>query len=167
MSIEHIRALKEAASMPKSPKKYKPIPKQSKKKLAQIKAEKEARIENKPTGSLELQRWFLERRAEMKGVCQHCGGKTEKDTDNFRCSIAHILEKSTVKSVATHPSNWLELCFYGNSCHTNLDNKMLDIMDLNCFDDVIEKVTVMYTSIAQSELRRVPLILRNYIEDNK
>ena len=166
MGIEQIRQMKSEAGQIK-PKKVYSIPKQSKKKIAQIKAEKEAYIENKPTGSLELQRWFLERRTEMKGFCQHCGGKTEKDTDNFRCSIAHILEKSTVKSVATHPSNWLELCFYGNSCHTNLDNKMLDIMDLNCFDDVIEKVTVMYTSIAQSELRRVPLILRNYIEDNK
>jgi hypothetical protein len=166
MGLLEIQKLKENANLPKEKKVYR-IPKQSKKKLAAIEVEKQAKIDNKPTGSLELQRWFLDRRKEMKGFCQHCGGKTEKDTDNFRCSIAHILEKSTVKSVATHPSNWLELCFYGNSCHTNLDNKMLDIMDLNCFDDVIEKVTVMYPSIAQSELRRVPLILRNYIEDNK
>lgn len=166
MGLLEIQKLKENANLPKEKKKY-VIPKQSKKKLAAIEVEKTARIENKPTGGFELQRWFLDRRAEMKGFCQHCGGKTEKDTDNFICSIAHILEKSHVKSVATHPSNWIELCFYGNSCHTNFDNKMLDIMDLNCFDDVIEKVTTMYPSIAPLELRRIPKILRDYIEDNK
>ena len=28
-------------------------------------------------------------------------------------------------SVALHESNWLEVCFYGNSCHTNLHNKTI------------------------------------------
>lgn len=166
MGLEEIQRIKSEAGQI-NPKKVYAIPKQSKKKIAQIKAEKEAMIENKPTGSLELQRWFLDRRKEMTGICQHCGGKTEKDTDNFRCSIAHIMPKAYVKSLATHPLNWIELCFYNQSCHQNFDNKMLDILDLNCLDTVIERVVAMYPSIDEKEKRRIPKVLLDYIEDNK
>ena len=72
-----------------------------------------------------------------------------------------------MKSLATHPLNWIELCFYGNSCHQNFDNKMLDILDLNCLDTVIERVVAMYPSIDEKEKRRIPKVLLDYIEDNK
>lgn len=104
----------------------------------------------------ELQKWYNARHLEMKGVCQNCGGATQKGKDNFRSSIAHILEKSKLPSVATHESNWVELCFYGNSCHTNWDNKIIDTVDMKCFDDIVEKVSVMLPHIAQSEKRRIP-----------
>jgi hypothetical protein len=77
----------------------------------------------------ELDRWFKERHKEMTGRCQNCMGKTEKDGRHYKCSIAHILPKAYFPSVATHPSNFLELCFYGKSCHTNMDNKMLDLTE--------------------------------------
>lgn len=116
-------------------------------------------------GSAELNRWFTERRKEMTGKCANCGGKSEKDSDRyFKFSIAHLLPKAYVKSVATHPDNWIELCFFNNSCHTNFDNGQIDIIDLHCFDQVIQKFARMYPSIAKDEQRRIPAILLEYIK---
>jgi hypothetical protein len=112
----------------------------------------------------ELQRWFEDRHKEMKGVCQNCGSKTEKNKSTYKCSIAHILPKAYFKSVATNENNFLELCFYGKSCHTNLDNYMLDLTELACWDDVITKFCKMYPSIAKEERRRIPKVLLDYIE---
>ena len=119
-----------------------------------------------PKGTFELQRWFEERRKEMTGVCRHCCGRTQAGTTSYKCSIAHILPKAYFPSVATHHLNWVELCFYGKSCHTNFDNKMLDMMDLNCFDEVIEKFIAMYPDIAEKEKRRIPDILLQYVKSN-
>lgn len=111
----------------------------------------------------ELERWFREIRKTMTGKCMNCGGKTEANTKLFKNSIAHILPKAYFKSVATHPDNFLELCFYGNSCHTNFDNKMIDLIDLHCFDTVIQKFTKIYPHIAKEERRRIPQILIDYL----
>lgn len=111
-----------------------------------------------------LTRWFKERRLEMTGRCKHCGGKTSKEDDGFyKHCIAHILPKAFFPSVATHHSNWIELCFWNNSCHTNFDNYSLDITELNCFDEVINKFVEMYPIIDKKERRRIPNILLNYV----
>ncbi len=112
----------------------------------------------------ELERWFREIRKTMTGKCMNCGGKTEAHTKLFKNSIAHILPKAYFKSVATHPDNFLELCFYGNSCHSQMDNKMLDLIDMNCFDTIIQKFVKMYPNIAQDEKRRIPPILIEYLK---
>lgn len=111
-----------------------------------------------------LDDWFRERQKEMTGKCNNCSGKTEKDSRHYKRSLAHILPKAYFPSVATHPDNWLELCFYSNSCHTNLDNKMIDLIDLNCFDLVIQKFVKIYPHIAQEERRRIPAILLEYLK---
>jgi hypothetical protein len=157
MSIETIRALKEAAKFPKIKKVYKIAPK-SAKKIAQ----------EKDADNDELLQWFKERRKEMQGSCKHCGGKTMKDDDTkYHYSLAHLLPKAYFPSVATHPLNCIELCFYGESCHTNLDNGVLDLIDLNCFDEVIKKVVSIYPSIEKSERRRIPTILLEYLNTEK
>lgn len=113
----------------------------------------------------ELWRWFEKQRERMTGKCAHCGGKTQKyDNDTFHYSVAHLLPKSLFKSIATHDENWLELCYYGNSCHTNFDNHIIDISELNCFNEVIEKITKLYPHIAKEERRRIPAILLEYIK---
>jgi hypothetical protein len=62
-------------------------------------------------------------RKQMTGCCLFCGGKSQKkDDETFHFSLAHLLPKAIFKSVATHPDNIIELCFYGESCHTNFDN---------------------------------------------
>jgi len=115
-------------------------------------------------GGGELQRWFEERRKEMTGICQNCGGKTQAFNTNYKNSIAHILPKAYFKSVATHPSNSIELCFYGKSCHTNLDNKMLDLIEMACWDEIVTKFCIMYPSIDKKERRRIPNLLLQYIQ---
>lgn len=116
-----------------------------------------------------LDRWFREVRKTMTGKCMNCGGKTCADNDKeYKRSVAHILPKAYFKSVATHPDNFLELCFYGkNSCHTNFDNKMIDIIDMNCFDQIITKFVKIYPFISLDERRRIPSILLQYLEVEK
>lgn len=128
-----------------------------------------ANIDRKDNERLnELAKWFKDRRNDLKGVCSHCGDKSSKDNDRyFKHSIAHILPKAYFKSVATHPDNWIELCFFKNSCHSQMDNKMLDLIDMNCFDEIVTKVAKMYPSIAQEERKRIPKILLEYIEIEK
>ena len=118
----------------------------------------------KPKGSAELQRWFEDRHKELKGFCSHCGGVTQKGKENYKSSIHHFLPKSLFKSVATHPLNFLELCFYQNSCHTNLESHIIDLIELNCWDEVVTKFVKIYPSIAKEERRRIPKILLEYIE---
>ena len=168
MGLEEICNLKNNAKLPKDKKKY-VIPKKSAKKLAQEKEEKELIVEGKSIGgNAELNRWFLDRRKEMTGTCVHCGGKSCKDNDHYyKFSLAHILSKSLFPSVATHPLNYLELCHFGNSCHANMDNNMLDLIDMNCFDLVIERFAKMYPFIAPEERRRIPKILMEYVEVEK
>lgn len=167
MSIENIRRLKEEAGKPK-PKAIYRIPSKSAKKLKQ---EAEAKIalgnikdmEDVVKGSTELDRWFEERRIEMTGTCKHCGGMSCKEDDKyFKFSIAHILPKRIFKSVATHPKNWVELCFWSPSCHTNFDQYTLDIIQLNCFDEVIEKFVAMYPAIDKKERKYIPDALLQY-----
>lgn len=115
----------------------------------------------------EQSRWFEDRRKEMAGYCLHCHAKTAKKDDKwYRASIAHILPKRLFKSIATHPLNWIELCMWGNNCHGNFDNGMIDIIDLNCFDTVIERVVEMYPDIDPKERRYIPDVLLQYIKDN-
>ena len=113
----------------------------------------------------ELQRWFEERRKEMGGKCLHCGGKSSKGTSQYKCSVAHILPKRLFKSVATHPLNWIELCFWNSSCHTNYDNYTLDITELNCFDLVIERFLAIYPEIDKKERKYIPDALLQYVKN--
>lgn len=155
MGLDEIRRLKNEAGIPK-PKKAYVIPKKSAKKIKQeilAKGDDEA-----------LDLWFPERRKEMTGKCKHCGGKSCKDDDKYyRFSIAHILPKAYFPSVATHPDNWIELCFWKENCHANMDNKVLDLIDMNCFDEIIVKFQKIYPFIAKEERRRIPKILLDYI----
>lgn len=166
MGLEQIRNLKANAKLPKQKKVY-TIPKKSAKRLERERQENNQGLcVTSPTA--ELERWFKERRKEMTGVCAHCGGRTTKDSDTYyKFSIAHILPKAYVKSVKTHPLNWIELCHFGKSCHANYDNRMLDLMELNCFDLVIERFIAMYPSISKEERRRIPQVLLDYVENNK
>lgn len=105
-------APKESVAKPK-----KSIAKKSAKKILEEKESKEAN---------EMDMFFEDARKQMTGKCFICGGKTEKDNEkNYKCSIAHLFPKSKFPSIATHPINRIELCYYGKSCHTNFDNRLL------------------------------------------
>jgi hypothetical protein len=163
MGLAEIIALKEAAKLPKEKKRY-TIPRKSKKKLASEKADKE----ELKGGDSELEIWFKERRKSMVGICSHCGGRSCKDSDQYyKFSICHILPKALFPSVATHEYNFIELCFWTNNCHGNMDNNILDLIDMNCWDEIVTKFCIMYPSIAPTERRKIPQVLLNYIEVEK
>ena len=115
-------------------------------------------------GTMELNRWFIERRKEMTGKCHHCGGKSCKSDDKFfKFSICHILPKAYFPSVATHPLNFVELCFWDKNCHGNMDNKMLDLTEMACWDEIVTKFQVIHPHIAKEERRRIPEMLLQYL----
>lgn len=120
-----------------------------------------------PKDYAELDRFFKEMQKRMTGRCENCGGKTEAFTKHFKNSIAHILPKAYFKSVATNENNWLELCFYSNSCHSQMDNKMIDLIDMNCFDQIVTRFVKMYPFISLEERRRIPRVLLEYLEVEK
>lgn len=151
---EHI-----AAGRPLKVKERKPIAKVSSKRQQKL-------IEQKFSGSdMSMDEFFKLMRPKMTGVCHHCGKPSCKNDDKmFHFSLAHLLPKAYCPSVATNESNIIELCFWGeNSCHTQLDNKMLDLTDLNCWDEVVVKFQKMYPKIAPNERRRIPETLLQYL----
>lgn len=105
-----------------------PLPEKKKHTIAKV-SEKRAKklLEQKEKGTdSEMDLFFKSQRKGMTGRCLFCNGDTmKKDVEKFHFSLAHLLPKSIFKSVATHPSITIELCFYGESCHTNFDNGMI------------------------------------------
>lgn len=142
---------------PEKEKKTYYIPKVSKKKQEEMAANKEGRGE--------MDEWFGARRKEMTGECVLCSGKTEKDNDEtFKRSIHHILEKrpTMFPSVAKHPDNWLEVCFFGNSCHTNLHNGTITmelLRDSAEWKIIVDKFKKIYPYIAEAEKKNIPELL--------
>lgn len=122
-------------------------------------------VQNVVSGA-EMNRWFENRRKEMTGVCANCRNKSCKDSDEFyKFSICHILPKAYFGSIKTHEKNWLELCFWGEkSCHSNLDNRMIDLINMACWDEIVTKFVAMYPEIAENEKKRIPQVLLNYIQ---
>lgn len=143
-------------------KEKKPMKKVSDKKAAEI---------NGAKGDNALDLWFEARRKEMKGKCVICGGKTEKDNnDTYRRSIHHLFEKrpTMFPSVATHPDNGLEVCFWGNSCHTNLHNGTITwelLHDSAEWEMIVSKFKKIYPFIAESERKNIHPLLLNYLDN--
>lgn len=105
------------ARTPKAKAPAKPMKQVSDKKAALIAEQKKA------GDSDAVYQFFVEMRPGMTGKCCFCGGPTEKKNDEtFHFSLAHLLPKSSFPSVATNPDNIIELCHFGESCHTNFDH---------------------------------------------
>lgn len=146
---------------PKVEKKKYTIPKKSAKKIAE---EKDEREEGTDTAT---DRWFEERRKEMRGRCELCGGKSEKHNDKYyRHSIHHILEKrpTMFPSVALNENNWLEVCFFGNSCHTNIHNGTISwelLHDSAEWKIIVDKFKKIFPFIVEAERKNIhPLLLK-------
>lgn len=139
-----------------------PLPEKKKYKLNPI-SEKRAKklAEQKAAGTDgEMDAFFEEMRKRMTGRCVFCNGATEKNNDEtYRNSIAHLLPKRPVDkggfpSVGTHEENWIELCFYGNSCHTNFDNGMITwefIKDSKEWDIISDKLLTLIPFLTKEE----------------
>lgn len=138
---------------------------------AKVKPSPKALVKAKPKekdNKQNLEQWFLDGDKQATGKCRHCGGRTCKgDPLFYKHSQAHILPKRLFPSVATHPLNRVELCFWENNCHGNFDNGTLDLMDMNCFDEIIEKFIAIYTEIAPAERKYIPDVLLQYLTNNQ
>jgi len=111
---------------------------------------------------------FFEHAKTMTGVCANCGGKTCKGDKKYqKFSQAHILPKSLFPSVADNLDNFVELCFWGNSCHGNFDangyeyaaEKMPKLWEI-----IIQRVTKMYPLI--KEKNKLPDVIRQEIDSS-
>lgn len=152
---ENLRLIKQNAGKPKL---------KAPKYINKISAKKQAKLIEEKEGTAELWDWFEDRRREMKGVCQNCLEPTSKKDDKyFHFCIAHILPKRFFPSLAKDLDNWLELCYFGKGCHPSLDNCVIDLTDLHCWDDVVEKFQRMYPRMAKEERKHIPETLRQYI----
>lgn len=163
MGIEQIRKMKEDAGIPKQKPTYY-LPKVSKKKAAQLALQQDNKGDNG------LDKWFEERRKEMTGRCVLCNGTTEKHNDDtYRRSIHHLFDKKKAlfPSVALHSDNWLELCFYGNSCHQNIHNRTITwelLRDSKEWEIIVAKFKKIFPYITQEERKNIPEILLNELK---
>jgi len=149
MGLKEIQELKNNAG--NKPTKTYIIPKKSKKKLAQEKAQKEL------GGDSEEKKWYKQRQKFLTGKCMICG--TEYDKNNFRYAVnatAHILSKADFPSVKTHPLNWLELPSI--CCHYKFDYLLSwgEKKELPIWGLIVERFIMIEPNIAQEERSRIP-----------
>lgn len=120
MGLAEIIALKEAAKLPKEKKRY-VIPKQSKKKIAELEANKALVGKD---GDSDLQKWYKAIQSKLMGKCIRCGERyNARDLRYAIAATAHVLAKRSemFPSVALHSENYIELganC----GCHNWYDN---------------------------------------------
>lgn len=150
---------------PKEDKKY-PIPKVSKKRAAEIAAEKEAR----GGADTDLQKFYKRIQKQLIGECQRCGAKYDKKNLQYAISAtAHILEKSIFESVATHPLNWIELgTFCG--CHYKTDYNMTwaeKIADPKIGKLIVERFIAIEPDIAEEERKHIPQVLKDILDEKE
>lgn len=111
--------------------------------------------------------WFNNRRNEMVGCCLFCLAPSEKKNDKtFKRSVAHLFpkRKNMFPSIALHPENSIELCFFYNSCHTNFDNGIITFEDIKneypvAWKEIIRKAKILYPLMTKSEQPKVPEII--------
>jgi len=151
MGLDEIRNLKNQAQHPKVKSKY-TIPKFSKKRIAQIKANKEAAAEN-PGIESEMEQWFQMIRLNLTGVCQcGCGNPSSKFNDEyFRFSCCHLFPKAIFETIKTHPLNYVERAFFGG-CHDNFDRQGMDKwVCMEDWQDIKYKFTVLSPLLTKEE----------------
>ena len=114
MSIENIRAIKEAAQQPKVKEKYY-IPKVSAKRKLQIEKDKDNRKE--------LEQFYKDAAIQLskRPFCEECGAPIPKEY--YRHATAHIFPKSIYESVS---SNYFNKLFLGAGCgcHSRFDSNI-------------------------------------------
>jgi len=135
---------------PLPPKKKYYLKGKSDKRIAKELAEKEIRGD----AETEKQKWFGARRKEMKGFCAcGCGERSSKNDDvNYRSSICHIFPQRIFPSVQFHPMNWVERRFWIGGCHSNMDNKSMDLWpNFEDWDDIVEKFHALAPILTDEE----------------
>lgn len=134
--------------------------------LHSLQANKEIVQEKEKTAFVvdkKLEKWFNDRRKEMKGFCVcGCGSLSSKNDDKyFKFSAAHVLPKKNFKSLMYHPLNFIELSYW-NGCHTVFDNMGYDYCKNTkpeLWKIVVERFKILYPLIAPEEHKFIPDVL--------
>ncbi len=119
-----------------------------------------------------LDTWFKERRKQLTGKCSLCGGRTEKYNDKtYKASIHHLFEKrkNMFPSVSLDKNNFLEVCHFGNSCHTNIHNGRITwqlLKDSAEWEMIFNKVMKVFPNINPDEHKNIPDFLMNEIQSH-
>lgn len=85
---------------------------------------------------------------ENKLCCEECGERLKGDISE----IAHILPKSTFKSIATNDNNVLYLCgmWSVSQCHSNYDNlPTIKVKEMKIFGKVSERFRILEEEVAE------------------
>ena len=153
--MDHINA-----GRPTPEKKRQPIPKKSAKKLKQEEEERE-RLGG---GDTELVKWYKNRMKYMSH-CEATGIKVENKIYRYAImSICHILPKSTCKSVATHPQNYVILL---PDLHTKFDAmSWTEREKLACWEVIRDRLVMVYPDLDPSERRHFPDSVLAWMERN-
>lgn len=147
---------------PKEEKRY-TIPKVSKKRAAEIAAEKEAR----GGADTELKAFYKRVQKQLRGRCMRCDSEYDKRNFNYCIhATAHILEKSKFPSIAMHPLNYWEANpFCG--CHQLFDfNSTWEekIADPKIGKLIVERFMMIEPDIAAEERKHIPQVLKDILE---
>lgn len=153
MGLSEIRKLKFEAGLPKTKKTYS-IPKVSKKRAAQIEADKKAAT--KPAGKFELDKWFHDihtKHFNDKGYfpCMECGASIPFKFS--RHATAHLLPKKLFKSVATHPLNYLIL---GAGCGDHEKTHRIDkFITMKIWPEAARRIKILIPLLPVEELGHI------------
>lgn len=85
---------------------------------------------------------------ENRLCCEECGTRLKGDVSE----IAHILPKSTFKSIATNDDNVLYLCgmWSDSQCHSKYDNlPTAKVREMKIFPKVVEKFKILEEEITE------------------
>jgi len=159
-----------AARMPKAKKEPTPIPKQSEKKKAQVKAEKEAGT-HKP-----LEDWFDHHMANAEPVCMNCGNRADWVKQPgyehiWKACQAHILpkKKGAFPSLAGNLDNHLVLfpSFGGTlcGCHGWFDSSWYNASTMEVWPKAVDIFkTKLLPLIHPDDRRKLPEQLQKLID---
>lgn len=143
-------------------------PEKEKKGIAKVSEKQKAKkAAERPEEEL-LDEWFIERSKEMTGHCVECGEPSTKGNEKYwKFSICHILPKKIFKSIARHPLNFIEWCYFGKSHHTNADNNGFEWIKEHMpisWKIIVHRFKAMYPVIDKSERKNIPDILLQELE---
>jgi hypothetical protein len=138
--------------------------KQYAKKIPKVSLKKK---EQQTTTNEELEKWFKDTATLMKGFCFNCGGTSCKGNIKYqKFSQAHLFAKNdkAFSSIKSNLLNFVELCYFNNSCHSNFDNngyeyakdKMPKLWNL-----ILERAKILIPLMTQQEQARIPKIILN------
>lgn len=116
----------------------------------------------------ELDKWFEITVTFMTGKCANCGGRTCKgDIKYQKFSQSHIFAKNekAFPSIAANELNFVELCYFNESCHSNFDNNGYEYAKNKMpklWKIIVERAKFLYPLLTQEEKARFPdVVLKN------